>query len=195
MAAMTWSPLIFCAIDGLFQTRKIGWSLLGMFAVAMQILAGFPQYVFYTGIVAGLYSALALIQERNWRLAPALLAIYVGGAALTAAQLFPAIEATGETVRSVRVSFEFASQCSFPPENFITLIAPSFFGGPANYWGRCYLWEASFFLGVTTLALATYGTIYLDRKTKWIPAFVIVVALLLGLGVHTPDSFFRRRSS
>src|SRR4029077_5266152 len=48
MAAMTWSPLILCAIDGYFRFRKFGWSLLGMLAVAMQIFAGFPQYVFYT---------------------------------------------------------------------------------------------------------------------------------------------------
>src|ERR1051326_2337433 len=34
MATMTWSPLVFCAIDGLFKTRRIGWCLLGIFAVA-----------------------------------------------------------------------------------------------------------------------------------------------------------------
>jgi len=46
LLAMTWAPLIFCAIDGLFETRNFRWCLLGMFAVAMQVLAGFPQHVF-----------------------------------------------------------------------------------------------------------------------------------------------------
>jgi len=186
MAAMTWSPLIFCAIDGLFKTRKIGWCLLGMFAVTTQILAGFPQYVFYTGIIAGFYAGLRLIGQWNWKLAVALLAIYVIGAALAAVQLLPAIQATGETVRSVSVPFTFAAQCSLPPENFITLIAPHFFGDPGSYWGRCYLWETSTFFGVTGLVLALYATMYLDRKTKWIPLLIIVVAFLLALGVHTP---------
>src|SRR6266478_3387265 len=80
LAAMTWSPLIFCAIDGLFITRKAGWCLLGMFAVATQVVAGFPQYVFYTALIAGFYSALRLIRNWNTSLAVQLLAIYPGGA-------------------------------------------------------------------------------------------------------------------
>ncbi len=61
LSAMTWSPLIFCSIDALFTTGRIRWSLLGMLAVAMQAMAGFPQYLFYTAIMAGLYAALRLI--------------------------------------------------------------------------------------------------------------------------------------
>jgi Bacterial membrane protein YfhO len=186
LAAMTWSPLIFCAIDGLFETRKRGWCLLGIFSVAMQILAGFPQYVFYTGIIAGLYSALRLIGQWNWRLAAKLLGVYIGGAVLTAVQLLPAIEATGETVRGVPLPFDFASMFSLPPENFLTLVAPVFFGDIASYWGRCYLWETSLFLSVTGFALAVYAAIYVERQKKWVPLTVILAALLLALGVHTP---------
>jgi hypothetical protein len=186
LAAMTWSPLIFCAIDGLFITRKVRWCLLGMFAVAVQVVAGFPQYVFYTAIIAGLYSALRLIRNWNTSLAAQLLAIYPGGAALAAVQLLPAIEATRETVRGVPVPFEFASLCAFAPENFVTLLAPNFFGAIAHYWGRCYLWETSLFLTVTGFALAVYAAIYVERKTKWIPLTVTFAALLLALGIYTP---------
>jgi hypothetical protein len=186
MAAMTWAPLIFCAIDGFFNTRKLNWCLLGMFAVAMQIFAGFPQYVFYVAIIAGLYSALRLIQDWNWRLAAGLLSIYLGGAAVAAVQLFSGIAATSETVRGIRVPFEFASQCAFAPENFLTLIAPNFFGHCATYWGRCYLWETSLFVGATALVFAVYAAIYSERKTKWIPLVVIFAAMLLAIGVHTP---------
>jgi hypothetical protein len=186
MAAMTWAPLIFCAIDQLFISPKPGPCLLGMFAIAMQVVAGFPQYVFYTAIIAGLYSALRLIGNWNWRLAATLLAIYAGGAALTAAQLLPAIDATSETVRGVRVPFEFASLCAFAPENFVTLFAPNFLGEIATYWGRCYLWETSLFLSVTGFVLAIYSSIYVEWKIKWIPLTVTFAALLLALGVHTP---------
>jgi hypothetical protein len=186
LAAMTWSPLIFCAIDGLFITRKVRWCLLGMFGVATQVVAGFPQYVFYTALIAGLYSALRLIRNTNTSLAVQLLAIYPGGAALAAVQLLPAIEATRETVRGARVPFEFASLCAFAPENFVTLLAPNFFGAIAHYWGRCYLWETSLFLTVTGFALAVYAAIYVERKIKWIPLTVIFAALLLALGVYTP---------
>jgi Bacterial membrane protein YfhO len=186
LAAMTWSPLIFCAIDGLFETRKPGWCLLGIFAVAMQILAGFPQYVFYTGIIAGFYSALRLVAQWDWRLAARLLGIYLGAAVLTAVQLLPAIEATNETVRGAPLPLDFASMFSLPPENFLTLLAPDFFGNITSYWGRCYLWETSLFVSVTGFVLAVYAAIYVERKTKWIPLAVIFAALLLALGAHTP---------
>src|SRR5207237_9486221 len=137
--------LIFWTVDSLFKTRDARWSLVGMFAVAMQVLAGFPQYVFYTGLIAGLYSALRLIGNRNWRLIVPLLVIYFGGALLAAVQLLPAFQTTTETTRGLRLPYEFASAVALPPENFITLFAPDFFGRLESYWGRWYLWETSLF--------------------------------------------------
>jgi hypothetical protein len=183
---MTWSPLIFCSIDGLFRTQRTGWALLGMFAVAMQVLAGFPQYLFYTAIIAGLYCALGLVGHWNWRLAAALLTIYAGGALLASVQLLPAIQTAHETTRGLRLPFNFASMLAFPPENFVTLLAPNFFGEIAKYWGRWYLWETSLFIGVTGLALAIYAAICCERETKWVSLVMIFISLLLALGVYTP---------
>src|SRR5438132_3423734 len=186
LGAMTWSPLIFCSIDALFTTGRIRWSLLGMLAVAMQAVAGFPQYLFYTAIMAGLYAALRLIGHWNWRLVAAMLSIYPGGALLTAAQLLPAIQATHETTRGVRLPFQFASMIAFPPENFVTLLAPGFFGEIARYWGRWYLWETSLFIGVAGLAFAIYAAIWCERATKWRPLIVVFVSFLFALGAYTP---------
>ena len=185
LLAMTWAPLIFCAIDGLFETRSFRWCLLAMFAVAMQLLAGFPQHVFYTAIIASLYSALRLIGNWNWSLAGSLLAIYPGGAALSAAQLLPAYQTMQETIRGIPLSFQFASSLAFPPENFITLLVPNFFGEAPTYWGRGNLWEASLFIGAAGFALTLYAALYCERKTKWIPMAVLFAALILALGVHT----------
>jgi hypothetical protein len=186
LSAMTWSPLIFCSIDAVFRTQRVRWSLLGMFAIAMQVLAGFPQYVFYTAIIAGLYTALRLIGHWNWRVAAALLTIYPGGALLAAAQLLPAIQTTRETTRGFRLPFQFASMLSLPPENFVTLLAPDFLGQVAKYWGRWYLWETSLFIGVAGFVLAIYATIRCERGTKWRPLIVLCVAFLLALGAYTP---------
>jgi len=186
LLAMTWAPLIFCAIDALFETRNFRWCFVGMFAVAMQTLAGFPQHVFYTAIIAGIYSALRLIVQRKWSLAASLLGIYAGGAALSAVQLFPAEQTMRETIRGIPLPFEFASTLPFPPENLITLFAPKFFGSAAIYWGRGYLWEACLFIGVTGFVLALYAAIYCETKIKWIPVVVLLVALTLALGAQTP---------
>lgn len=190
LAAMAWVPLIFLAIDGWLGERRAGWCLLGMLAVAMQIFAGHPQYVYFTAIVAGGYSLLRLLERRDGRLAAAagLATIYVGGSLLAAVQLLPGIEATSETVRDLPLPFEFAASFGFPPENLITLLAPGFFGdGPTlDYWGRWYLWEACAFIGIGGLALGTYGIA--AARTEGKPALLAMVGLsvLLALGASTP---------
>ena len=186
LSAMTWSPLIFCSIDAVFRTQCVRWSLLGIFAIAMQTLAGFPQYVFYTAIIAGLYAALRLIVHWNWRIAASLLSIYPAGALLAAVQLLPAIQTTRETTRGFRLPFQFASMLSLPPEDFVTMVAPDFFGHTARYWGRWYLWETSLFLGVAGVVFAIYATIRCERRIKWRPVIVICVAFLLAFGAYTP---------
>src|SRR5438093_11278645 len=118
-----------------------------MFAIAMQTLAVFPQYVFYTAIIAGLYAALRLIGHWNWRIAAALLSIYPAGALLAAVQLLPAIQTPREPTRGFRLPFQFASMLSLPPENFVTLPAPDSFGLIGKCWGCCYLGCSSGFLG------------------------------------------------
>lgn len=183
---MTWTPLIFCSIDAIFKTRSVRWCLIGMIGTAMQILAGFPQYFFYTALIAGLYSGWQLIRQPRWRIAVALLAIYLGGMALAAVQLLPAFQAARETVRGVPLPFSFASMLPFPPENFVTLLAPQFFGEISAYWGRSYLWETSLFIGVSGLAFAFYALIFCRGESRWLPLAMVLVSLLLALGVHTP---------
>jgi Bacterial membrane protein YfhO len=186
LCTMSWAPLIFCSIDAVLRTRQVTWLLVGMFGVAMQILAGFPQYLFYTAIVAALYTTLRLLRDWNWRVALALIGIYLGGALLASVQLLPAIQTTQETTRGLRLPFNFASMVAFPPENFVTLLAPNVFGEMAKYWGRWYLWETSLFIGVSGLTLALYAAIRCDLRIK-LPALVIIlVSLLLALGVYTP---------
>ena len=65
-AVIVWIPLILLAIDGIVEdSRRLRWALLGCAALSMQILAGHPQYVYYTGIAATLYLAISLIAQRD----------------------------------------------------------------------------------------------------------------------------------
>jgi Bacterial membrane protein YfhO len=186
LCTMSWAPLIFCSIDALLRTRRVIWLLIGMLGVAMQIVAGFPQYLFYTAIIAALYVSLRLLRDWDWRIALAFTGIYVGGALLAAIQLLPAIETTHETTRGLQLPFNFASMVAFPPENFITLFGPNFLGEIAKYWGRWYLWETSLFIGVPGLVLGVYAAVRCDLRTK-LPALVIIlVSIVLALGVYTP---------
>lgn len=233
LCAMVWAPLILLAIDGILDGpgegaasgyAAGGWCLLGMLALAMQILAGHPQYVFYMGIAAGIYALLLFLvrlrypghSRRTLFQLVYLAAIPIGGALLTSVQWLTGIQATGETLRSQALPFEFAAMFSFPPENLLTLVAPNVFGGlaPESYFGRCYLWEMSLFVGVTAVALAVIAIVPTSTppttdarggKSRRQPTdqesaalrnqepggvtpllIMLGILLLLALGVHTP---------
>ncbi len=205
MASMAWAPLLLLAVDGVRAqlphgpaAKVWGFCLLGAVAEAMQLLAGHPQYAFYSAIAAALYLAAYVDRRAIVRTvlqpAGALAVILIFGAALASLQLLVSIEATSETVRSVRLPFEFASMFGFPPENLATLLSPYVFGDMSTvpYWGRCYLWEMSLYFGVAALALATYAVAYGrgaslgGRRDTSRLLLVALVTFVIALGVHTP---------
>jgi hypothetical protein len=190
LCTMAWVPLIFLAIDGIFDKRTLNWALAGTAAVSMLILSGHPQYVFYAAVAAAIYSALLLINHQHRVRILSLLALMViWGGLLVSVQLLTGLQESSYTVRGDEGrGFEFASIFSFPPENILTLIAPGFFGEIANstYWGRCYIWEASVFFSVTGLILAFYGQIHGSKEQRRFCMTLIIITFILALGAHTP---------
>jgi hypothetical protein len=180
LAAMSWIPLVFLAIDGWLDSRRPGWLLVGMLAVAMQVFAGHPQTVYLTALTAGLYS---LFRKE----AVGVASIYAGAALLAAVQVLAGFQANAETIRDRAVPFGFAASFGFPPENLITLVAPGFFGDVSHqpYLGRWYLWESSAFIGVAGLALAAHGTAA-RMAGKGALLATAALAALVALGDHTP---------
>jgi len=189
LCSMVWAPLLFLAIDGLFEDLSPGWCLLGMFAGTMQVLAGHPQYVFQTGLAATLYGGLCCLKVRHRsRFLLGLVVIPVGIVGLSAVQLFTGLQEAHETVRSTGLSVEDAGVFSFPPENFMTLIAPGILGDmkSGTYWGRLFCWEASLFISVTGFVLAVTGALLGRRDARRFSFVMAAVLLLLALGRHTP---------
>ena len=189
LCVMAWGPFVFLAIDGWLRSRTPGWLLLGAASVAMQILAGHPQYVFYTGVAAGLYTAAQLLVTRErCRAAAGLAAFPLAGAALGAVQLLEGFHAAGESVRNHGTNLAFAAKFRLPPENLLTALAPNLFGslGTHHYWGRWHLWEMCVFFGVTGLAMAVYGLAKAPRFRVWSCAAVAFVLVLMAFGSSTP---------
>jgi len=189
LCTMVWFPLIMLAIDGVLDRASLGFLLLGLLAVSMQLLAGHPQYVFYSAIAAAVYCGLRLFRApRRLRSVLLLVAINAGAICLTAVQLWTGVQASREYVRGGGVAYEFAAMFSFPPENLITLLAPGFFGDldGLSYWGRCYLWEMTLFFSVTGLGLALVGAIWGERAVRRFSLCMVLLLMVLALGAHTP---------
>lgn len=197
LCAMAWIPLIFLCLDRLSGNPQWKWILVGIAAFSMQILAGHPQYVYYTAIVSALYVALKIIffpREKPLSISLlAILSVFLGGVSLCAVQILTGIEAAGESVRAGGVPYGFASMFSLPPENLLTLVFPNLFGDLLfnPYWGRTYYWESNLFIGVGGLTLALYALVKGGRRERLV-GFIIFICLVLALGARTPlfDVFY-----
>jgi hypothetical protein len=155
----------------------------------MQILAGHPQYVFYTGVAAVIYTGIRIVwAEEKLKIALCFIGMYTGAVALSAAQLLPGMQFTQESIRGMGVSYEFASVFSFPPQNFLTWFVPGFFGDMVHfpYWGKWFLWEMSVFISVTGFGLAVYAVVFGTGKQRYIFSIMVVILMVLALGTSTP---------
>ena len=104
---------------------------------------------------------------------------------LGAAQLLPGWASSAESIRQQKLDYSFAAMFGFPPDNFLTLIAPGFFGnlGQPIYWGRCYLWEMTLFIGtVSPLLIAVALCDNQRRRQAAMDLAVAVPLLVLALG-------------
>jgi hypothetical protein len=190
MEAMTWAPLLFLSCDYILGERYRAGLLLGSFSLAMQMLAGQPQYVYFTLVALFLYNLLRLIRHGSRvKAIAAFVAIGITVLILTAVQTISVLQAAGESIRagSGGVGLKFAGMFSFPPENFLTLLTPQFFGNAldAPYWGKWYLWEVSVFMGVAGFALAGYALLEAWSRARLLLVMALVM-FLLALGSYSP---------
>jgi len=199
MAVFAWAPLLFLAVDLVFDGSALDGCLLGILAATMQILTGSMGVVFYIAVAVGLYCGLHMMgllsHPRRLRaralmnVVVALGAIAVGAMLVGAVQLWPSLQAAQEITRSQGVPYDFAKTFSYPPKNLLLLIAPNFFGtvGQADHWGpECGYWEVTLSIGIIGLLLALHGSIRGEQATRYRMLAMGAVLLVIALGHYTP---------
>ncbi len=189
VAVVSWSPLLLLAVDRLIERPRPGWALVGIAATTLMILAGYPAAVYATGVAVGLSIAFqwrrftAPLQSLSWLALVAIAPVF-----LAAAQLWPGLAAAGETLRADGVPLDFATSFSLPPENLVTLLAPSFFGDLTlfYYWGRWFYWDVTLYIGAVGIFLALHGAIRGEREQQRSAAWIAAILIVIALGSHTP---------
>jgi hypothetical protein len=190
-AALVWLPLLFMSAEAFLRKAKIRYALWGGLVLSMQLLAGQPQYVFYSMIAVSLYFVSNLLARRELREAPYFIAgfclLVITGLSLSAVQLLPSLELTQHSVRNA-LGYAWVSSFSFPPENLITAVLPDFFGNVLKvpYWGKNYLWEVSIYLGVIPLVMGATAIVFNRSRPMLILSLIAAGALVLALGKYTP---------
>jgi hypothetical protein len=218
-AAAAWLPWILLFSDvaapyGIFRRveRPQGNFLLRSVpltvCMAMQLLAGHAQTTWYTLLLLCVWVMFWGWLDGGWRrtgfallrlLAPLLLAI-----GLAAVQLLPTAEYLLQSQRASAVDYSTVMNYSFWPWRLLTLLAPDFFGNPAqgNYWVTAdNYWEDAVYIGVLPFIMAlaavlrrrprsehgekdtTVGNL---RPLVWLLVAVVLISFLLALGRYTP---------
>ncbi|MDG2051297.1 MAG: hypothetical protein P8M78_14160 [Myxococcota bacterium] len=191
LASYAWFPWLMLGLDRLARQRSLGAWLLVTGAAAMLLLAGHPPTAFMIFLVLGVYHLPRWVRDpHRWgELGTLLLAAVVAGS-MAGLQLALGYDTAAESIRRSGVALDFATAWSFPPENWITLWAPTFYGDASatrvDYFGRWWFWDDVAFIGVTGVVLAMVGGLG-GRHRFRIQCLALVAALgTLAMGSSTP---------
>ncbi len=150
IAAAAWLPALLACIESIFRKQEekgdvpyspIPYVVVGSLVLGVQILAGHPEIVVITLLVAGFYTLARLLMAwrrvgslgRPLRLAGWLLAMVGLGLALGAAQLMPLYELVSASFRQGSASFAEVVGWAWPSRQIVTFLLPDFFGNPSHH--------------------------------------------------------------
>jgi hypothetical protein len=181
---------VFLLFNRALSRKKPGYAVGAGVAMALSLLAGHLQSVFYLCcLLLGLVVFKAYQHHRSdpqtcgfW-MGLGLLAVTVALAAgLAAAQLVPTYELIGMSTRS-NIPYAIAQGGSLPRWQTVNLLFPHFFGSsPESYFGGWAMWETYGYFGIVALALAVVA--FLRRRKGWVIFFwaALVLAIILAWG-------------
>ncbi len=185
---------LFFLHRGMTRRRFFYFPLVGL-VVALQLLSGHLQKVYYTGLILAAYFLFMLIwtarRERSAGLAARLciyLLIGLGlGLAISAVQYLPIYGNLPWASRGSERGYAYATSWSMPIIETFDLLTPKFSGGLASYWSRNVFKLHSEYLGIIPLLFACVAVLrrWKDRNTKFF-TFSFLGALLMAWGGNTP---------
>jgi hypothetical protein len=195
--ASAFAPWIVGIVDRLRAGGRVSWAASTL-CVGLALLTGHYQMVAIACLGAVVFASVAAVASRTpdalpralgLRAGRALLvlgALLVAGALLAAVQLLPTARMLAFTQRAAPDA-SFASSFAAAPVSFLAMLTPSLLGPDVPVFTASFMpWEASSYVGLTTLALAAFA-ITTSPRARWLPAVVTAsLGALLALGDHTP---------
>jgi hypothetical protein len=193
-----WIPLIVWFLNKSIGSRSFAWyAAMAGILWGFQILSGAPQDAFYTSLASILFLVFhyrSPLQTAQWNLRLLTTAglLFLVGTGIAAVQLVPSFEFVEHSVRSA-VTYDQATRGSYPLHGLITSILPHFFGSyiTGNFWVSDVPWSVplyNLYVGILPLMLLMFLPFFTfpNRKPFAYAITLVIIALVLGLGSHTP---------
>jgi len=185
---------LFFLHRGMTRRRFFYFPLVGL-VLALQLLSGHLQKVYYTGLILVAYFLFMLVwtlrRERSAGQAVKLCVHFLVGLglalALSAIQYLPIYGNLPYASRGSERGYAYASSWSMPVIETFDLLTPKFSGGLEAYWSRNPFKLHSEYLGIIPLLFACVAVFrrWRDRNTKFF-TFSFLGALVLAWGGNTP---------
>jgi hypothetical protein len=194
LATIIWIPWLLLCVEKLSREWSARWWVALAVGCALQILAGFPQYLAYGYYLVAPLAALHLLEGRfgaqgSWgRLGGSALALASAvaiGIGLAGAQLLPTLELVGQSVRGEALT----------PSQVHYLTLHGHHGSVAVLRGALrpesagitYAFGSTGYVGVATLLLIPLGVMARRREPRtWLLLALGAIALLLSDGYMGP---------
>lgn len=178
--AMPWIPLLILGLDQAHRRRSPPWAAVLAVALALEVLAGHPQEVYYTALIAGAWLLGLAWNARTEGLASARRLLWpaagtVTGLLLAGAQLLPTLELSRQSIRAQGLSAGAAGAFGLPVHGLLLYLLPDYETGLHT--------EFAAYVGAVGLVLALCGWLAASGDARLLlTAALGGVAVVLALG-------------
>lgn len=192
--SMVWLPLILLVIEKYFKKMEVKLLLWLVPLFYLVISAGHFQIsayavgVTFTYFVWKLWKTKQLSVKNKYKNIGILAVLGIWGGISAAVVLLPGLELMSRSIRNFEIGVETFNYGLTPVGQFISVIAPDFFGNPAtgNYWGFLNYHETLIYAGVM-IAVAWGWGLFNFRKIKWEDKyFVVLMVISVLMFLDTP---------
>lgn len=190
-------PWLLLGLDSLWRARTPRACAVPAVAIALltasQLLVGFPQCVYHSLLIEGLYLLLLIHEDRStFRSSVARIGILATAKVLAllcgAVQVLPQMEAARHSIR-LAPSFEFIMAGSLHPANLLQIFSPYLFNRRGWTPDLAQLWDPPYFTALTPVliiwAIMRYRRLDAMKRPLVAGAMIMAVAgLVLALGYY-----------
>ncbi|MBI5573665.1 MAG: YfhO family protein [Elusimicrobia bacterium] len=188
--SVIWFPLIFYFIEKYLKNGNYKNIAGAGISFGIQILAGFPQFAYYTLIFSFLYFVFNLKRQQIIRIVFAFLIFVIVGLGISAVQWLPTLELVNFTARKIGFAKDPARWWwAYNFSDLITWIFPFNFGTPFdNSFNKPHsiFIENSFYIGKIAFIIGLVGLFSKFKKYFFFAVIVFltfIVALSSSLGI------------
>lgn len=188
VAAYAWMPIFIMCFDGAAKEGGIR-IVHAALAGAVQLLAGAPEIIILTWVLAGIIALLHIDGKLLGTVATILrvAAIWLLAVLLASAQLLPFLRLLHHSHRST--SYASDMDWSMPGTGWANFLVPLFRTFSARQqvrWQPDQSWTSSYYAGIIVVALAVTAIIAVRNRRVGALAVATCLSLIFALGAHSP---------